>query len=576
MLQLKIIVILIIISIFYSQNLFCSDEYEVNVLDNPSPGYLIIDGVSSLIDNYGDYVFEDNLNFGTNSFKLLKNGLYAMGVVNDYYLFDKNLNIVDTIFNKTSYVRDAHDFISLSNGHYLMLCSESIIMDLSKYVDGGSTKANVMSNVLVETDNKGIIYWQWRAIEHTDIKDVADEFDLNQLTIDFTHINSLDEDNDGNILISIRHFDEIALINKSTGDLIWRMGGSKCKNNQFTFVNDTENDFTGFSHQHCASILANGNILLYDNGNLKPTLYSRVVEYKIDVPSKTATKVWEYRYTPDIYNSTFGSAYQMENGNILINFSNGKIVEVKPNGTVAYEINCLLSTVYYRAQKSTLNAIYSKKDITVTGDYDFNDSPNDTGVRLSLTKAEGSSPVYIQKHSYAPPSGEYTDTTALKVLPYRWVITHDNNLNITGTITINTSAISNPAKPEQIKIFQRPKESKGIFQELQTAYNAEKGEISAPFTGYGEFTVGRKEITSVNDNIEDNILKIFPNPVSDNIYIHLNDLEFPAIAKIFDMTGNQVMNIQMENMENKIDVTKLSSGIYFIYIKNRKGLIIKE
>ena len=210
----------------------------------------------------------------------------------------------------------------------------------------------------LKTDATGNIYWKWRAIEHTNIKDVVDDIPLDQNTIDFTHINSLDEDANGNILISIRHFDEISLINKSTGNFIWRLGGSKCKNNQFTFTNDIVNGFFGFSHQHCASILPNGNILLYDNGNLKSPQYSRAVEYSLNLISKTATKVWEYRNTPDIFNSTYGSVYRLDNGNSLVNFSNGKIVEVRPNKTLAYELNSLLNGIYYRVQKINLNTVF--------------------------------------------------------------------------------------------------------------------------------------------------------------------------------------------------------------------------
>ena len=74
----------------------------------------------------------------------------AQGELNSVYLYDKDLRIVDTINNPTSYIRDSHDLISLSNGHYLLLCIEYITMDLSKEIVGGDSKANIISNVLVE------------------------------------------------------------------------------------------------------------------------------------------------------------------------------------------------------------------------------------------------------------------------------------------------------------------------------------------------------------------------------------------------------------------------------------------
>jgi len=88
-------------------------------------------------------------------------------------------------------------------------------------------------------------------------------------------------DNDGNLLISSRHLDEITKINRTTGSIIWRLGG---KNNQFAFPNDS----LGFSHQHAIRRIGNENILLFDNGNFRgisgsqpdttAEFYSRAVE----------------------------------------------------------------------------------------------------------------------------------------------------------------------------------------------------------------------------------------------------------------------------------------------------------
>lgn len=60
-------------------------------------------------------------------------------------------------------------------------------------------------------------------------------------------------------------------------------------------------------NQHCARQLANGNILLFDNGDARPAdddgdaddsggggaPFSRVVEYSLDFEAEVATLVWE-------------------------------------------------------------------------------------------------------------------------------------------------------------------------------------------------------------------------------------------------------------------------------------------
>ncbi|GIT32243.1 MAG: hypothetical protein Ct9H300mP2_3220 [Candidatus Neomarinimicrobiota bacterium] len=49
--------------------------------------------------------------------------------------------------------------------------------------------------------------------------------DLTAQVIDYVHANAIELDNDGNILLSCRHMDEITKINHQTGEIIWRLGG---------------------------------------------------------------------------------------------------------------------------------------------------------------------------------------------------------------------------------------------------------------------------------------------------------------------------------------------------------------
>ncbi|MGA2298402.1 MAG: aryl-sulfate sulfotransferase, partial [FCB group bacterium] len=318
----------------------------VTSLNNPAPGYIRLDWTMPnyfyLIDNYGKMQFGDSTNKNRSFlFKPLTNGQWISYVGNNYLLYDENMKLVDSIPFPKSYIVDPHEVTVLSNGHYLLLCQENVFVDLSKIVKGGQENAQIISNVLIETDRTGTIYWLWKAYDYLKITDVTPDIDLTQLSIDYTHINSFEDTQDGNILISFRHLDEITKINKKTGQIIWRLGGSMCKNNQFTFLNDSNNDnngFVGFSHQHSVSLLANGDLLMLDNGNLKNPPYSRAVEYKIDETLKTVKKVWEYRNSPDIYQYIMGSAFRLSNGNTLINWGNSKMTEVKPDNSVAFDL----------------------------------------------------------------------------------------------------------------------------------------------------------------------------------------------------------------------------------------------
>jgi hypothetical protein len=138
--------------------------------------------------------------------------------------------------------------------------------------------------------------------------------------------------------------DEVTKIDRITGDILWRMGG---KNNQFTFTSDP----IPFSHQHAAKWLPNGNLVLFDNGNLRLPHFSRAVEYALDQGAKTATLVWQYRLNPDVFGPAFGDVQRLANGNTLICWGATVplLTEVAPDGTIVSEMALAPGVSSYRA-----------------------------------------------------------------------------------------------------------------------------------------------------------------------------------------------------------------------------------
>jgi hypothetical protein len=141
--------------------------------------------------------------------------------------------------------------------------------------------------------------------------------------------------------------DEVTKIDRSTGEIIWRMGG---KMNQFLFVDDI-NDSTGFCRQHDIRVLPNGNITLFDNGNCHEPPFSRAVEYEVDADQMTVTKVWEFRDSPDIFSRFMGNAQRLPNGNTMIGWGgmNPNLTEVRSDGSKAFELTFREGINCYRA-----------------------------------------------------------------------------------------------------------------------------------------------------------------------------------------------------------------------------------
>jgi hypothetical protein len=171
---------------------------------------------------------------------------------------------------------------------------------------------------------------------------------------DWTHANSISIGPQGNILVSMRHLNQIISIAPDFKSIQWRLGGP---GSDFSFPDPSDQ----FYHQHTANQLPNGNILLFDNGNTRPPeeggMYSRALELELDFTTMEARKVWEYRHSPDRFARCCSRVERLANGNTLVDFGNDDggltsvLVEADSQGNAVsvIELSSLESNTQYRA-----------------------------------------------------------------------------------------------------------------------------------------------------------------------------------------------------------------------------------
>ena len=196
------------------------------------------------------------------------------------------------------------------------------------------------------------VVFEWNSLEHIPVSDSEyfnslPYYKINNIN-DYIHINSVFEDTEWSLLISSRHLNEVTKIDRNTGNIIWRLWW---KQSDFKFINDP---LGWFNHQHTATVLDNGNILIYDNWNLHSTKQTRVVEYKLDEASKTASLVWSYQIEWKFTYATW-SAQRLKNGNTFIwwwfDDTNLRMTEVNKNKEKIYDIFTPNNRHIYRAFK---------------------------------------------------------------------------------------------------------------------------------------------------------------------------------------------------------------------------------
>lgn len=336
-----------------------SDMPRVTVLTNinPSNGKIFISPMRvignyspyiQIVNNDGSYFFYRKMSNNAYDFKLQPTGLltYADYIKKKFYGLDSNYNLVDSFYCGNGYTTDEHELRILPNGNFFLLSYDPQIVDMSVIVPGGDTAATVIGLIVQELNPQKQVIFQWRSWDHFEITD-ATQISLTAKTIDYVHGNAIEIDNDQNIMISSRHIKEITKIDRTTGAIIWRLGG---KNNQFEFINDP----IGFSYQHSIRRVSGNNIILFDNGNYHSSSFSRAIEYSLDEVNKKVTLVWEYRSTPNIFSAAMGNVQRLSNGNTIIGWgtrANPSVTEVNPSGQKVYEIRNPNMVFSYRAQR---------------------------------------------------------------------------------------------------------------------------------------------------------------------------------------------------------------------------------
>lgn len=116
----------------------------------------------------------------------------------------------------------------------------------------------------------------------------------------------------GNFLLSVRNLNAVAIVDGSSEKILWLWGPGN------------------LTYQHHPRLLANGDVLIFDNG----TTRSQVIE----VDPSTDRVVWRYAPPSGFYSEIQGAVQRLGNGNTLVTESGaGYAFEIDPAGDVVWK-----------------------------------------------------------------------------------------------------------------------------------------------------------------------------------------------------------------------------------------------
>lgn len=159
---------------------------------------------------------------------------------------------------------------------------------------------------------------EFNALWRRDLKNSGDIFHTNTVhVLDGRVAETLPAFKKGNVIVSIRNQDFVAVVDMEAKTVVWAHKGP-------------------YRRQHDPKLLDNGNLLVFDNIGRRGT--STVYEFD---PATMEVR-WEYSGTPEkpFYSRTCGTAHRLANGNTLITASDaGFAFEVTPDKETVWEFH---------------------------------------------------------------------------------------------------------------------------------------------------------------------------------------------------------------------------------------------
>jgi len=525
--------------------------YEIYKTEDISPGYVFLSLNSAeddtwllIMDNHGTPVFYRYYSRVQTYFQLQPSGYLnfsrKLTPGSTTAIMDSSFNIIDQVPIQNGYKNDRHDFLHTSRGEYILLGENPVTMDLSGIVEGGSSNAIVEGAVIQVQNQAKEVVFEWNAMDHFSITDTYK--DLTGSPIDNVHPNSVETDHEGNLLLISRSMNEITLISRTTGDIIWRLGG---KNNQFTFSDPADE----FSWPHSVSVLENGNITVFDNGNERVPSYSRAIEYLLDTVNMTVTKVWEYDADKNYFARTKGSTQRLENGNTIIGYgglNEPNVIEVNEDGEVTMQIDFPQGHASPIVQKHHWRTSLFSAD-TDSMDFGEWDGASHTSLSLTITNRSGSalelSNYHLQTDAFYFDAGVFPVTLSAgeeRSLDLNYFPDIIESSLVSDILTINSDITSET-----------------LVQRIAIQVHLR----------------GTKTWLSVENRADENF-RIYPNPVHDFLHIDSHH-SLPSMASIYTINGSLIDRMNLMKDQNRINMKTLAKGLYIIEIINSYATVYR-
>ncbi len=242
------------------------------------------------------------------------------------------------------HMEDLHDLQLTPQGTALITSYDPIRCNLSAV--GGPANGAVTDGTLQEIDVKtGLVMYEWTSLDHVGLTESYESAARTSpgWPYDYFHINSINLDRDGSLLVSARNTWTVYRIDAATGQISWRLGG---KHSSFA-----ESPGTRTAYQHDPRELPDGAISIFDNGS-SPRVHpqSRAIVVDIDGQTNTAALSGQITHAPGLVANSQGNMQALANGDWFVGWGQlPGFSEFGPEGKLLFDAHFPGRTQSYRS-----------------------------------------------------------------------------------------------------------------------------------------------------------------------------------------------------------------------------------
>jgi arylsulfotransferase ASST len=261
---------------------------------------------------------------------------------------DSSYRQIATVHAANGVHPDLHEFELTPQGTALITADYPVYWDASAV--HGSKHEIVFDSIVQEIDiPTGLLLYEWDSLDHVPVTDsYATPPRSVKAPFDYFHVNTIEPDRDGTLILSARNTWAAYKVNRQNGAVVWRLGG---RHSSFKLAPGVS-----WAFQHDVRVRASSDLFvtLFDDGAGPPRIHrqSRGIKLILDLKHMRAAQVAQHVHSPPLSTNFEGNFQQLANRDDFLGWGQQPYFsEYDPHGRVIFDGRFVGGNASYRAYR---------------------------------------------------------------------------------------------------------------------------------------------------------------------------------------------------------------------------------